>query len=472
MSNYPQPAARSPQPASGRIIAIQGPIVDVRFDSANEIPPLYGIIETRTYDGRKIILEVVEHLRNNVVKCAAFSSTYDLQRNAEAVVYGPRIKIAVGEELLGRMVNVNGDVIDKNEEIKKGEEYFMRRRFPFLSLKPESSAKKIEIIRSGIKLIDLLFPIIKNSKTGLVGGAALGKSILTLELIHNLTVRQKGVCIFAGVGERIREGNELYYELIKRNMLNRTVLVFGQMNEPPIVRFDVIHTAKTLAEYFQDKGRDVLLFVDNVYRFIQAGAETSMLLGRIPSETGYQPTLISEMAEFQEEIVSKEGTGVTVVEAVYVPSDDLTDPGVVCTFGFLDSIVILSRQRVQQGLYPAIDPLVSSSFNLDPRVVGKKHFAIAQDVIKILSRYAELKRIVSVIGVEELSKQDRILYERAQKLENFLTQPFFVAEAYTERRGVFVETEDTLKGCEKIISGELDRTPKEELYMIGKIEIH
>ncbi|OQX54059.1 MAG: F0F1 ATP synthase subunit beta [Candidatus Omnitrophica bacterium 4484_213] len=470
MTNKPHPVTRAPLPAKGKVIAIQGPIVDVRFNSTKEVPPLYGIIETWAYDGRRILLEVVEHLRNNVVKCAAFSSTYDLQRNAEAVVYGPRIKIAVGEGLLGRMVNASGSVIDKKEGIKKEGEYFIRRRFPFLSLKPESSAKKIEVIQTGIKLIDLLFPLTKSSKTGLIGGAALGKSILTLELIHNLTIKQKGVCIFAGVGERIREGNELYYELIKRKMLGRTVLVFGQMNEPPIVRFDTIHTAKTLAEYFQDKGKDVLLFVDNVYRFIQAGAETSMLLGRIPSETGYQPTLISEMAEFQEEIVSKEGTTATVVEAIYVPSDDLTDPGVVCTFGFLDSIIILSRQKVQQALYPAIDPLVSSSFNLDPRVVGKKHFAIAQEVIKILSRYTELKRIVSVIGVEELSKQDRVLYERAQKLENFLTQPLFVAEAYTGRRGVFVEVKDTLKGCERIIGGELDKTPKEELYMIGRTE--
>lgn len=470
MSNNSQPASRNPLPASGKVVAIQGPIVDVRFNSVDEIPPLYGIIETWTYDGRKIILEVVEHLRNSVVKCAAFSSTYDLQRNALAVVYGPRIKIPAGEGLLGRMINVSGEFIDKKSSIKSSEEYFIRRRFPSLSLTPHSPKKKTEIIRTGIKIIDLLFPMLKGSKTGLIGGAALGKSLLTLELIYNITIRQKGVCIFAGVGERIREGNELYYEFIKRKMLKRAVLVFGQMNEPPIVRFDVIHTAKTLAEYFQDKGKDVLLFVDNVYRFIQAGSETSMLLGRIPSETGYQPTLISEMAEFQEEIVSKKGTGVTVVEAVYVPSDDLTDPGVVCTFGFLESIIILSRQKVQEGFYPAIDPLVSSSFALDRDVVGEKHFIIAQEVIRILNRYVELKRIVSVIGIEELSKQDRILYERAQKLENFLTQPFFVAEAYTERRGVFVELKDTLKGCERIIGGELDRVDKKELYMIGKIE--
>lgn len=470
MSNKPQTANRKPQKVKGKIIAIQGPIVDVRFTSASEVPPLYGIIESHTYDGRRIILEVVEHLRNNVVKCAAFGSTYDLQRNAEAVVYGPRIKIPIGEGFLGRMVNVSGEFIDKKGRIETKGEYFIRRRFPFLSLNPQSSKRKTEIIPTGIKIVDLLFPTIKGSKTGLIGGAALGKSLLTLELIYNITIRQKGVCIFAGVGERIREGNELYYELIKRKMLNRAVLVFGQMNEPPIVRFDAIHTAKTLAEYFQDKGKDVLLFVDNVYRFIQAGSETSMLLGRIPSETGYQPTLISEMAEFQEEITSKTGTSATVVEAIYVPSDDLTDPGVVCTFGFLNSIIILSRQKVQQDLYPAIDPLISSSFALDPDIVGEKHFAIAQEVIRILNRYTELKRIVSVIGIEELSKQDRVLYERAQKLENFLTQPFFVAEAYTEKRGVFVETKDTLKGCERIIGGEMDKTPKEELYMIGKIE--
>ncbi len=460
----------SPQPAKGKVIAVQGPIVDIHFSAAKEVPSLYGIIETYTCDGRKITLEVIERLKNNIAKCASFNSTYGLQRNASAVVLGSRIKVPVGEELLGRMLNVNGEFIDKKGGIKSKEKYSIRKRPPPLSLDPQSSKKKTEIIITGIKIIDLLFPLIKGSKTGLVGGAALGKSLLTLELIYNITVRQKGICIFAGVGERIREGNELYYELIKRQMLNRTVLVFGQMNESPIVRFNAIHTAKTFVEYFQNKDRDVLLFVDNVYRFIQAGAETSMLLGRIPSETGYQPTLISEMAEFQEETVPKKGTSTTVVEAIYVPSDDLTDPGVICTFGFLNSIIILSRQKVQQGLYPAINPLASSSFSLDPEIVEKRHFTIGQEVIRILSRYEELKRIVSVIGVEELTKQDRGLYERAQKIENFLTQPFFVAEAYTERRGVFVDLKDTLGGCEKIISGAMDKTPKEDLYMIGRIE--
>jgi F-type H+-transporting ATPase subunit beta len=324
---------------------------------------------------------------------------------------------------------------------------------------------------TGIKVIDLLFPLVKGTKTGILGGAALGKSILTLEIIHNIVKKYHGACVFTGAGERIREGNELYFELSRREILTKTVLIFGQMNEPPGARFGVAMSGVTLAESIQRKNQDVLLFVDNIFRFLQAGAEISSLLGRLPSETGYQPTLISETSEFHERIRSSQGSGgsITSVEAVYIPADDLTDPAVVTIFSFLDSLLVLSRQRVQLGLYPAIDPLLSSSANLDSDIVGKHHVDVAREVIRMLQRYEELRRIVIVVGIDELSASDRILYERARKLQNFLTQPFFVAEAYTGKKGEFVTLEQTLEGCEKIMSGHMDRKPVDEIYMIGAL---
>ncbi len=330
--------------------------------------------------------------------------------------------------------------------------------------------KKPEILETGIKIIDLLFPFAKGGKIGVLGGAALGKSILMLELIHNIVQRHKGVCVFTGAGERIREGNELYFEFVKQKIIDKIMMVFGQMNEPPGTRFEIAATGITLAENLQEQNHDVLFFIDNVFRFVQAGSEISTLLGRVPSETGYQPTLTSELGDFHERIRSKESGSITSIEAVYVPADDLTDPAVVTIFTYLDSIMVLSREKIQLGLYPAIDPITSSSNTLDPEIVGGEHFEITQECLKIFAKYEELRRIVAVIGIEELSKTDRVLYDRARKLQNFLTQPFFVAEIYTGRPGKYVPIHDTLDTCGKIISGRLDSVPEEKFYMIGKYE--
>ncbi len=327
-----------------------------------------------------------------------------------------------------------------------------------------------EILETGVKIIDLLYPLVKGSKSGILGGAGLGKSVLTLELIHNVVDRHQGACIFTGVGERIREGNELYYELERANLLNKVGMVFGQMNEPPGARFEVVLTGITMAEHLQAQKQDVLFFVDNVYRFAQAGSEISTLMGRIPSETGYQPTLFSEMGHFQERIRSRKDGSITALEAIFMPGDDPTDPAVVCIFSYLDSVMVLSRERVQAGLYPAIDPLSSSSVHLDADVVGRHHFEVAEEVLKVFNKYEELKRIVMVIGVDELAKKDRLIFERARKLQNFLTQPFFVAEAYSGTKGEYVTIPDTVSGCERILCGDEDSNPEQIFYMIGALE--
>ena len=456
---------------AGRVISIQGPIVEVKFAPSSVLPAVHEILETHTHDGQKVVLEVEEHLENQVVKCIALASTMNVPRNAQATALGSPILVPVGKEMFGRVVNVMGEPIDRKGEIQAKVRLPLRSKVAPLDLDGDDGPRDgCEILETGIKIIDLLYPLVKGSKSGILGGAALGKSLLTLELIHNVVERHQGACIFTGVGERIREGNELYYELEKTKLLDKVVMVFGQMNEPPGARFEVVLTGITIAEHLQAQNLDILFFVDNVYRFAQAGAELSTLLGRIPSETGYQPTLFSEMGDFQERIRSRREGSITAIEAVFMPGDDLTDPAVVCIFSYLDSIMVLSRERVQAGLYPAIDPLSSSSVHLDRDVVGERHFQIAEEVLKVLNKYEELKRIVTVIGVEELSKSDRLLFERARKLQNFLTQPFFTAEAYTGKKGVYVPLADTLEGCERILSGDLDNQPEEALYMIGALE--
>ena len=463
----------------GKVVSVQGPIVDVEFDFSVLLPAVYDIIETKAFDGQRIMLEVVEHLSKtdtdtaNTVRCISLTSNFGLCRNAEAFAAGTSISIPVGEGVCSRMLNVLGEPIDKKGPIKveaKLRRPTHKRQQTAAALNVGGERKlEFELLQTGIKMFDLLFPLVKGSRTGILGGAALGKSIIILELMHNIIKMQRGYCVFIGAGERTREGNELYYELIKQGILDRSILVFGQMNESPGARFEVVHTGITLAEYFQEEREDVLLFVDNVFRFAQAGSELSTLLGRIPSETGYQPTLPSEMAEFQERIRSSAQAAITAIEAVYVPSDDLTDPAVVCIFNYLDSILMLSRRYVQLALYPAIDPLISSCSYLDPMIVGKKHFKTAQGVLRALNRYDELRRIVAIVGIEELSQDDRIIFERARKLQNFLTQPFFTAEAYTGKKGEYVPLEATLEGCEKIVSGKLDRVLPESLYMIGAL---
>jgi F-type H+-transporting ATPase subunit beta len=456
----------------GYVVSVQGPVVDVKFPSVVDIPNILENINTQTVDGRKVVLEVAEHLFGNIARCIAVNSTFNLQRNAPAYASGEPIQIPPGDTLYGRIINIWGDPIDQKGQLPPGERIPIRRQKLGVRIQGDKERQEAyEVLETGIKIIDLLSPMVKGSKTGILGGAALGKSILTLEIIHNIVKKYHGACVFTGAGERIREGNELYFELSRRDILSKTVLIFGQMNEPPGARFSVAMSGVTLAESIQRKNQDVLLFVDNVFRFLQAGAEISSLLGRLPSETGYQPTLISEASEFHERIRSSRESGgsISSVEAVYIPADDLTDPAVVTIFSFLDSILVLSRQRVQLGLYPAIDPLVSSSANLDPDIIGKHHFEVAQEVIRILQRYEELRRIVIVIGIDELSAGDRIIYERARKLQNFLTQPFFVAEAYTGKNGEYVTLAQTLDGCQRIIDGHVDRMPENELYMIGAL---
>ena len=455
----------------GRVISVQGPVVDVKFEKDEDIPNLYEIIETKSFDGRRIVLEVAEHLENNVARCIALAATLNLQYNAPALPLGVPVRIPVDKGMFGRIVNVLGEPIDRKGPIEAKESAPIRKSISSIRLNPDRlMGEQFELMETGIKVIDLLFPLIKGSKTGVLGGAALGKSILILELIHNVVQKHNGVCVFTGAGERIREGNELYFEFVKQKIIGRIMMAFGQMNEPPGARFEIAFTGITLAEYLQEQNNDVLFFIDNVYRFVQAGSEISTLLGRVPSETGYQPTLASEVSDFQERIRSKEGGSITAIEALYVPADDLTDPAVVTIFSYLDSIMVLSRERIQLGLYPAIDPLMSSSNNMDPAIVGKEHFNTAMEVLRVFTKYEELRKIVMVIGIEELSKADKTLYERARKLQNFLTQPFFVAEIYTGKKGEYVSIKETLEGCDKIVSGRLDSVPEEKFYMIGNVE--
>ena len=456
--------------AKGTVVAAQGPVVDVIFKSLEDLPAINEIVSVLTFDGRTLLLAVAEHLENNIARCISFSSTLNLRRNSEVETTGSPLQVPVGESLFGRIINVIGEPIDNKGKICSKEARLSEKDISRTYINPNRLiSQEPQILETGIKMIDLLFPMIKGSKTGVIGGAGLGKTVLMLELIHNVITEHKGVCVFTGAGERIREGNELYLEFEKQDMLNKIMFAFGQMNEPPGAKFGIAFTGVTLAEYLQEQNNDVLFFIDNVYRFVQAGAEISTLLGRVPSETGYQPTLASEVSAFQERIRSMEGGSITAIETVYVPADDLTDPAVVTIFSYLNSIIVLSRERSQLRLHPSIDPLLSSCSNLDPSIVGREHFDITQEAMKIFTKYRELKKIVPVVGIEELSKTDRTLYDRAKKLENFMTQPFFVAESYTGKKGEYVPIEDTLNGCEMIVSGKLDNIPEHKFYFIGKI---
>ncbi len=454
----------------GKVIAAQGPVVDVQFEQTSAMPAIYEIVRVKKSDGQTLNLEVAEHLENNIVRCIAMESTLGLCRNTEVEITGAPLTIPVGDELFGRIINVTGEPIDNKGPIRSTKSAVIEKDISKPYLNPDRLVgERPQNLETGIKMIDLLFPLLKGSKMGLIGGAGLGKTLLILELIHNVINQHEGACVFTGAGERIREGNELYNEFQKQGMLDKIMFAFGQMNEPPGAKFGIAFTGVTLAEYLQSCDKDVLFFIDNVYRFVQAGAEVSTLLGRVPSETGYQPTLASEVSDLQERIRSTEGSSITAIETVYVPADDLTDPGVIAIFNFLNSIVVLSREKVKLKLHPAIDPLLSSCSHLDPVIVGREHFDITGAVIRMFTKHKELGKIVPVIGVEELSAADRILYERARKLQNFLTQPFFTAEAYTGRKGVYVPLKDTLDGCEKIMSGRMDNVPEEKFYLIGSI---
>ena len=460
--------------AKGRVFSVRGPVVSVKFPREN-MPPLYDIVRSYTFDGIEVLMEVVEHYKGEICRCMALTPTYGLCRNADCFSLGHPLKIPAGKELYGRVINALGQPIDEKENIEARETIFVRRNS---SVDQQGGANVLydpavglsyERLETGIKIIDLLFPLVKGSKTGILGGAGCGKTVIILEIIHNVIKRARGTAVFAGIGERIREGNELYHELKNTGLLDRSVLMYGQMDEVPGARFCAGHAGVALAESFLDMGEDVLFFADNVFRFAQAGSEISAMLGRIPSETGYQPTLTSEMGEFHERIRSVEGASVTAIEAVYVPADDISDPAVVSIFSHLDSIMVLSRDLVQQGIYPAIDPLQSASGMLDPSVVGQKHYDTAQRVLGFFQKYKELERMVSIIGKEELSQEERTLYDRAGKLKNYFTQSFTVAQDYTGKQGSFVTCEDTISDVNRILEGGCDNITEDKFYMIGTI---
>lgn len=455
-----------------KIIQIIGPVVDVSVESAekdsgvNENKNLPSIYEALKVKKSGLVLEVQQDLGEGKVRCLAMGPTEGLKRGEEVERTESPIKVPVGKEVLGRVVNVLGEPIDKEGEIKTQKEYSIHRKAPNL----ESQKTSIEILETGIKTIDLLTPIPKGGKVGLFGGAGVGKTVLIQELIRNIAKVHKGISVFAGIGERSREGNDILQEMKESGVLENTALVFGQMNEPPGVRFRVPLSGLSIAEYFRDEEeKDTLLFADNIFRFVQAGSEVSALMGRIPSQTGYQPTLFSEMGNLQERITSTDKGSITSIQAVYVPADDLTDPAVVATFSHLDSTIVLSRKVADLGLYPAADPLEGSSTILDPNAVGQEHFEVAKEVVRVLKRYKELQDIISILGMEELSEEDKLTVNRARKIQRFLTQPFYVAEVFTGMEGKYVGLKDTIESAKKIISGELDSKPEEEFYMKGSL---
>lgn len=457
----------------GNVVAVRGTVVDIRFP-ADKLPKINEIINVYDLKHQKIILEVVEHYDPDICRCVALTSTYGLRRNEIAFATGQSLHIPAGDALFGRIINALGEPIDKKGPIITEEKIKVRKHKDTIVKGNNisydaSSALKYDILETGIKIIDLLFPLIKGSKTGVLGGAGCGKTIIILEIIHSIIKHSYGTAVFSGIGERIREGNELYHELNNASLLDRSALVFGQMNEVPAARFESAQAGAAIAESFLERGEDVLFFADNVFRFAQAGAELSALLGRIPSETGYQPTLTSEVSEFHERIRSLGTASVTAIEAVYVPADDTTDPAVVSIFSHLDSIIVLSRDYVQQGLYPAIDPLQSTSGMLDPTIVGNKHFDVAQEVLRFFQKFKDLHRIVAIIGKEELSQNERVIYERAKKLQYYFTQPFLVAQDYTGRKGAYVPFKQTIDDCRKILDGRYDHVEDDKFYMIGAL---
>lgn len=457
---------------SGKVVAVYGSVVDVQFAGGAPLPAINAALKIIMPNNKQVVLEVVEHRENKMCRCLALDFTYGVGRNMPVIAEESGLVIpADPKELYGRVLNVLAKPIDHKGELTFNEFVPVHNCLsnPEFKIK-QGDAHNTEVILTGIKIIDLLFPLVKGSKTGLLGGAALGKTILILEIIHNIISYQSGTCVFAGVGERIREGNELYYEFERADLLKRSILIFGQMNEPPGARFEAAQTAVALAELLINQRQDVLLFIDNIFRFAQAGSELSTLLGRIPSEAGYQSTLTSEISQLHERIRSKGTASITAIEAVFVPADDLTDPAVVAIFSHLDGIMVLSRSLVQRGIYPAIDPLLSSTNSMHPSIVGRRHFDVAQEVLRYFKRYEELERIVSIIGKEELSVGEKTMFDRAHKLQVFLSQAFFTAKVYSGKEGVYVNLEDTLNGCERIIAGQLDKVDYSKLYLIGALE--
>jgi len=450
----------------GKITQIIGPVIDLEFNE-NELPEIFNSIKLKKDDGSELVLEVQQHLGENIVRCVAMDATEGLVRGMEAFDTGEPIMVPVGSEVLGRLINVVGEPIDDKGDVKTSTRYPIHREAP----KYEDLSTSSEILETGIKVIDLLEPYSKGGKTGLFGGAGVGKTVVIMELIRNIATEHGGYSVFAGVGERTREGNDLYLEMQGSGVLDKTALVFGQMNEPPGARQRVGLTGLAVAEYFrEEEGKDVLLFIDNIFRFTQAGSEVSALLGRMPSAVGYQPTLATEMGELQERITSTKKGSITSVQAIYVPADDLTDPAPATTFSHLDATTVLSRQIASQGIYPAVDPLDSTSRILDPHIVGDEHYGTAKQVQEILQKYKDLQDIIAILGMDELSEEDRVVVARARKIQRFLSQPFFVAEEFTGTPGKYVPLEETIKGFKGLINGEYDHIPEQAFFMKGNIE--
>ena len=448
----------------GKVVQVIGPVIDIKFDS-DSLPNLYNAIHINLGE-ETLVAEVEQHVGDDIVRAIAMEATEGLRRGMDAVDTGKPIAVPVGEEVLGRLFNVLGNPMDNKEAVESKEKYPIHRPAPSFK---EQSVEPI-MFETGIKVIDLLAPYQKGGKIGLFGGAGVGKTVLIQELINNIAKEHGGLSVFTGVGERSREGNDLYHEMMDSGVINKTALLFGQMNEPPGARMRVALTGLTMAEYFRDQGQDVLLFIDNIFRFTQAGSEVSALLGRIPSAVGYQPTLATEMGALQERITSTKSGSITSVQAVYVPADDLTDPAPATTFTHLDATTVLSRSIVELGIYPAVDPLESTSRILDPRVVGQEHYEVATQVKNILEKYRELQDIIAILGVDELSEEDKAVVNRARKIQRFLSQPFTVGEQFTGLKGKYVPVKETVRGFKEILEGKYDDLPESAFLFVGTIE--
>ncbi|WIW70972.1 MULTISPECIES: F0F1 ATP synthase subunit beta [Anaerosinus] len=454
----------------GKVVQVVGPVVDIEFP-VDELPAIYNAVTIKGKSGEidiDLTVEVMQHLGDNTTRCIAMSSTDGLTRGMEAVDTGAPISVPVGDGVLGRIFNVLGETVDKNPApVKADDKWPIHRPAPTF----DEQETATEILETGIKVVDLIAPYSRGGKIGLFGGAGVGKTVLIMELINNIATQHGGYSVFAGVGERTREGNDLWSEMTESGVINKTALVYGQMNEPPGARMRVALTGLTMAEYFRDKqSQDVLLFVDNIFRFIQAGSEVSALLGRMPSAVGYQPTLTTDVGALQERITSTKKGSITSVQAVYVPADDLTDPAPAATFAHLDATTVLSRQIAELGIYPAVDPLDSTSRIVDPHIIGEEHYEVARGVQEILQKYKELQDIIAILGMEELSDEDKLVVARARKVQRFLSQPFFVAEAFTGTPGKYVPLKETIRGFKEILEGKHDEIPEAAFYMVGSID--
>jgi len=451
--------------AKGRIAQVIGTVVDIEFPP-DELPTLHNAIEI-PQDGEKLVLEVQQHIGNNWARCLALVPTDGLERGAEAIDTGVPVSVPVGPATLGRLFNVFGEPIDGLGPVDAEDHWPIHRAPPSLQEQETTTA----MLETGLKVLDLITPFARGGKVGAYGGAGVGKTVIILELIHNIATQHGGISVFAGVGERSREGNDLWLEMKASGVIDKAALVFGQMNEPPGVRLRVGLTGLTMAEYFRDvQGQDVLIFIDNIYRYILAGMEVSALLGRMPSAVGYQPTLATDMGELEERITSTKKGSITSFQAIYVPADDYTDPGIVSTFGHLDAVIALERSIAEMGLYPAVDPLTSTSRILDPRFVGQEHYEVARGVQQVLQRYKELQDIIAILGIEELSEEDKLTVARARKIQRFLSQPMFVAETFTGRSGKYVPIKETVRGFKEILEGKWDHLPEQAFFMVGPIE--